>query len=81
MLRTETTQQSTTAMAEGRMRLNPQRRGKMTTVAAMTTTDSQVSDKTNRQAGSKDLMPALEKEAIKLNQACQVEASRQIIDL
>ena len=51
------------------------------TVAAMVTTDSQADDKTDSQAGSKDLMLSSQKDAIKRNQASQGEASRQIIDL
>ncbi len=51
------------------------------TVAAMVTTDSQADDKTDSQAGSKDLMLSSQKDAIKRNQASQGEASHQIIDL
>ncbi len=47
----------------------------------MVTTDSQADDKTDSQAGSKDLMLSSEKEGIKQNQACQEEALRQIINL
>ena len=78
---TETAQQSTTTMAEGRIWQNPQQGGKILTAAAMVTTDSQVDNKTDSQAGSKDLILSSKKEAIKQNQACQEEASRQIIDL
>ena len=78
---TETKQQSTTTMAEGRMQQNLRHRGKTTTAAATVTTDSQAGSKTDSQAGSKDLMPSSEKEAIKQNQACQEETSRLIIDL
>jgi hypothetical protein len=56
---TETTQQSTMTMVEGRMGQNPQQCGKTTTAAATMATDSQ--------AGGKDLMSLLEKEAIEQN--------------
>ena len=78
---TETAQQSTTTMAEGRIWQNLQQGGKTTTAAAMVTTDSQADDKTDSQAGSKDLMLSSQKDAIKRNQASQGEASRQIINL
>ena len=81
MSTTETIQQSTTTMAEGRMRQNPQQGRKTLMAAATVTTDSQADGKTDSQAGSKDLMSSSEKEAIKKNQACQEEALRQIIDL
>jgi hypothetical protein len=78
---TETKQQSTTTLAEGRMRQNPQQGGKTTTVAAMVTTDSQADGKTDSQVGSKDLMSSSKKETIKQNQACQEEALRRIVNL
>jgi hypothetical protein len=53
----------------------------MMTAAATATADSQAGSKTDSQAGSKNLMLSLDNEAIKQNQACQVEAPRQIIDL
>ena len=49
-------------MVEGRMRQNLRQHGKTMTAAVMAATDSQ--------AGRKDLMLLLEKEAIKGNQAC-----------
>ncbi len=49
-------------MAGGRIWQNMQQSGKMTSPAAKGATDNQ--------AGGKDLMSLLEKEAIKQNQAC-----------
>ena len=51
------------------------------TAAAMVTTDSQADNKTDSQAGSKDLMSSSKKEAIKQNQACQEEVLCRIINL
>ena len=53
----------------------------MTMTETTVTTDSQAGSKTDSQAGSKNLMLSLDNEAIKQNQACQVEAPRQITDL
>ena len=63
------------------MQQNPQQHGKMTMTAATVTTDSQVGGTTDSQAGSKDSMSLLKREAIEQNQACQEETLRQIINL
>ena len=78
---TETTQQSTIVMTEGRIQQNTQLGGKTMSAAAVVTTDSQADNKTESQAGSKDLMPSSKREAIKQNQACKEEAWCPIINL